>query len=286
MQETLDFLKKLIESGNRKLTVVLFHDESPESSNSYKITPSKLLFLFYGSLVVVVIMVLLLVMFTPFGSVLYNHEDEELRASAIEISEKVSSLQDSLRSRDRQLYEMQTVLSDGTDTTFSTSEINLDESLRDPSMQRNEEVEAAPTEMISKNDVIFSNLLKEAPDFPAPYPVEGTLTRDYNYGSGHFGVDIATSNETVFRAIADGSVVNQEWTVSYGYVLHIQHRDGIISVYKHAASLTKNVGDIIIQGDVLGTVGDTGVVSSGPHLHLEIWKDGVPQNPLLYLLKS
>lgn len=289
MTNILDFLKKLLEYGDRELTVILLNDEAPESSNSFSITPRKLLLLFYGSIAITIIVVLLFVMFTPLGTLVYNKEDAELRASVIEVSQKVESLQDSLQMRDMQLYEIQSVLAEGRDTSFGVGDLEIErESFsRSPPFSRFENSEEeTPAELISKNEVIFSNVLKEAPDFPAPYPASGTLTREFNYNSGHYGIDIATSNESVFRAISDGSVVNQDWTVSYGYVLHVQHRNGIISVYKHATSLTKDVGDIVLKGDILGTVGDTGVVSSGPHLHVEIWKNGVPQNPLLYLLNS
>jgi murein DD-endopeptidase MepM/ murein hydrolase activator NlpD len=63
----------------------------------------------------------------------------------------------------------------------------------------------------------------------------------------------------------------------------LQHSGGVTSVYKHGSSLLKQQGDYVLKGDVLGTVADTGVLSSGSHLHLEIWKNGIPQNPVMYL---
>ncbi len=74
--------------------------------------------------------------------------------------------------------------------------------------------------------------------------------------------------------------------MNYGYVIHIQHENGIVSIYKHASSLSKNIGDIVLKGDIVGTVGNAGTQSTGPHLHIEIWRNGVPQNPLMYLVKS
>lgn len=284
----LEFLKKLFSSKGRELTVVIFDDEEPESSTSYKFRPDKLITAYYGSLVAVVVVILLIVMFTPLGTLVYNQEDEELRAGVIEIQQKVAALRDSLAARDTQLAEIQQVLALGEDTTF---EVNSDyrNHFYDENYTSVPEAESFSrintSEMITQNEIIFSGLLKNAPEFPALYPVEGTLTRGYNPEIGHFGIDIATKDDTPFRAIADGAVINQDWTVNFGYVLHVQHSNGLISVYKHASSVSRSPGDIILKGDILGTTGDTGVMSSGPHLHLEIWKNGVPQNPISYLIK-
>lgn len=285
----LDFLKKLFSVKNRDLTVVVLDDQEPESSNTYKFRPEKLMVTFYLAMAGVAALVLLLVMFTPLGSLVYNQEDEELREAVIGIQQRVEALKDSLEARDMQLAEIQEVLALGADTTFSVSP-DIGESytgeneLSETSLEQVSPVNTP--DMITQNEIIFSGLLKNAPQFPASYPVDGTLTRGYNPVTGHYGIDIATKENSPFRAIADGAVVNQDWTVNYGYVVYIQHSNGLISVYKHASSTAKSAGDIILKGDILGTVGDSGVLSSGPHLHLEIWKNGVPQNPVSYLIKS
>ncbi len=286
----IEFLKKIFSVKDREITFVLFDDKEPEASNSFQFKPESLLMLFYGSIGVVVLVVLLIVMFTPVGSLVYNQEDEQLRQSVIEVSKKVEALKDSLNARDMQLAEIQEVLAEGNDTTF-----RVDQGYRSEASP-SEEVFVEPqalagsntsaSDMISQNEIIFSSLFKNTPEFPTFYPVEGTLTRGYNAETGHYGIDIATKKDMPFKAIADGAVINQDWTVNFGYVLHVQHGDGIISVYKHASSVAKTVGDVVIRGDILGTVGDIGVLSSGPHLHLEIWKNGVPQNPNSYLIKS
>lgn len=286
----LDFLKQIFNSKESDLTFVLFDDdEGPASSNTYKFKPKKLWQLYFTSLFLMVVIALLLFMFTPLGNLIYNQEDQELRDSVIEISQKVEALRDSLHARDMQLAEIQEIMAAGKDTTFRVG-MQLQTSNSTVAEQSNSEQNVASGvnayEMISKNEIIFSSLFKRAPDFPAFYPVNGTLTRGYNPGNGHYGIDIATKNNIPFKALADGAVINQDWTANYGYVIQVQHNDGIISIYKHASSVSKNIGDVILKGEILGTVGDVGILSSGPHLHLEIWKNGVPQNPNSYLIKS
>lgn len=286
----LEFLKQIFNSKDRELTFVLFDDdEGPASSKTFKFRPEQLWHLFYASLGIMLVIALLLFMFTPIGNVIYNQEDHELRQAVIEVSERVQALKDSLNARDMQLAEIQQILSSGEDTVF-----NVGTPYR-PDMQSNQTEQFGEQnaiskvnayEMISQNEIIFSSLFKRAPEFPAFYPVNGTQTRGYNPGNGHYGIDIATKNNNSFRAIADGAIINQDWTTNFGYVIQVQHNNGIISIYKHASSVSKQIGDVILKGEILGTVGDVGILSSGPHLHLEIWKNGVPQNPNSYLVKS
>ncbi|MEL7834894.1 M23 family metallopeptidase [Fodinibius sp. Rm-B-1B1-1] len=282
----LDFLKRLFKSQGQDLTFVIF-DDDPESSTSYTFKPSRLWNLFYLSLLGVVIIVLLVVMFTPISGLLYDSHDAQLREDVIEISKEVQALKDSLEARDSQLSEMQQVIASGSDTSFSVNRQQsfVMQAMGSESSELDFTSEVSTKGMLSQNEIIFSKIFKQAPEFPTDFPVNGTFTRGYNPETNHYGIDIATKQGISFEAIADGSIVNQDWTVNYGYVIHVQHSNGIITVYKHAASVSKSVGDIVLKGDVLGTTGDVGVLSSGPHLHLEVWKNGVPQNPNTYLIK-
>jgi murein DD-endopeptidase MepM/ murein hydrolase activator NlpD len=138
-------------------------------------------------------------------------------------------------------------------------------------------------EMLSQNEIIHSGIMGGAPDFPAKCRCREHYLR-VTARKGHFGIDIAARPGTEFRALADGTVYDEGWTINYGYVIYVQHAGGIMSVYKHGARLSKQKGDFVLKGDILGVIGDSGVMSSGSHLHLEIWKNGVPQNPIMYLI--
>ncbi|SMO43014.1 M23 family metallopeptidase [Fodinibius sediminis] len=285
-----DFLRQLFHKRDRGLTFVIFDDREPEPSNSYRFKPANLLYLLYGSLAAVAILVFVLLKFTPVSGLFFSHTEKDLREQAIAISEQVRALQDSLHARDLQLAQMKRVIGAGEDTVFQ-----VDRSRRETvngAMKKKREpepfsvVKSTTDSLRLKNEVVLSDIFKGKPVFPTGYPLDGTLTRGFNPGKGHFGVDIATENGTPFKAIADGAVVDQNWTLNFGWVLYVQHSDNMITVYKHAESLSKSVGDIVTKGDILGTAGNTGIMSSGPHLHLEIWQNGIPQNPNSYLIKS
>ena len=114
-------------------------------------------------------------------------------------------------------------------------------------------------------------------------PVNGTISAHYNLKDKHYAVDVVVAKDTPIKAAADGVVVFAEWTASTGYVIILEHSYGLISIYKHNALLTKAQGDLVKAGEVIATSGNTGELSTGPHLHFELWSDGYPINPTNYI---
>ena len=138
---------------------------------------------------------------------------------------------------------------------------------------------------ISSTGILSSSVLNELPVFPTSYLVKGIVSRSFEPELNHFGLDIAAREGANVQAIEDGTVVNISWTITNGYVLSIQHKGGYLSVYKHCRTITKEIGDVVVKGDVIASVGNAGTQSSASHLHVEIWEEGHPQDPELYFLK-
>jgi murein DD-endopeptidase MepM/ murein hydrolase activator NlpD len=110
-------------------------------------------------------------------------------------------------------------------------------------------------------------------------PITGFISDRYDVKKGHYGIDIvAKTNETI-KAIADGTVVFASWTQDAGYVIALQHRGNLISVYKHNAELLKKVGNFVNAGEIISIVGNSGEMTDGPHLHFELWYNGNSLNP-------
>jgi murein DD-endopeptidase MepM/ murein hydrolase activator NlpD len=114
-------------------------------------------------------------------------------------------------------------------------------------------------------------------------PVEGGLSDGFDLSHGHFGVDIEAAGGVLVHAVDDGAVLISDYTVEHGYVIVIQHRNNRISVYKHNASLLKEVGELVQVGDVIASVGNSGTQTTGPHLHFEWWVSGQPIDPTPWL---
>ncbi len=118
---------------------------------------------------------------------------------------------------------------------------------------------------------------------PALPPVQGLITRGFNAQEGHYAIDIATSEGTMVRCIGDGYVVFADWTYEGGHTIVVQHADGYVSVYKHNQRLLKRVGDRVSVRESIAVSGDSGEYTSGPHLHFELWNNGLAQDPTAYL---
>ena len=93
------------------------------------------------------------------------------------------------------------------------------------------------------------------------------------------GVDFVVKEGTPVYAASGGYIVFSDYTIDDGYMIIIIHRDGYISIYKHCSSLIKGVRDNVEQGELIALSGNSGKHTTGPHLHLEIWRDGKPVNP-------
>jgi murein DD-endopeptidase MepM/ murein hydrolase activator NlpD len=114
-------------------------------------------------------------------------------------------------------------------------------------------------------------------------PVNGTISERYDSEKRHFAVDVVAPKDTPVKAVANGMVIFSEWTADTGYVIILEHKDGLLSVYKHNGSLSKVQGDIVRAGEVIASVGNTGEFTTGPHLHFEIWDNGTPVNPMNFI---
>ncbi len=110
-------------------------------------------------------------------------------------------------------------------------------------------------------------------------PVHGTLTNGFDPKNSHYGVDIVCKKDAVVKSSLDGRVIFSEWTYQGGYIITIQHDGDLVSSYKHNASLLKKQGDIVKAGDPISIIGNTGKLSSGPHLHFELWYENNAVNP-------
>ena len=111
-------------------------------------------------------------------------------------------------------------------------------------------------------------------------PVDkGVVLNKFNPQEQHLAIDIAAKEDESIMAVADGTVVFAGWTLDHGNVIAIQHRGNLISQYKHNSDLLKNVGSFVTAGEVIAIIGNTGELTSGPHLHFELWYNGNPVNP-------
>ena len=142
--------------------------------------------------------------------------------------------------------------------------------------QFRQEFEESELEMLTVSSGSSASQLDELFFFS---PLSGIISAPYSTKGAHYGVDIVSKKNEPIKSVADGTVLLSSWTQDAGYVIAIQHRSNVISVYKHNSSLLKKMGDFVSAGDVIAIIGNTGELTTGPHLHFELWYNGNPMNP-------
>lgn len=113
--------------------------------------------------------------------------------------------------------------------------------------------------------------------------VSGSVSRKFDFKEEHYGVDLVAKEGTPIKAVTEGTVISASWTDDNGYVVGVQHKNNVISFYKHNSAVVKKTGDFVKTGDILGIIGNTGDLSAGRHLHFELWYKGSPVNPEYFI---
>jgi murein DD-endopeptidase MepM/ murein hydrolase activator NlpD len=199
---------------------------------------------------------------------------------------KTDSLVNTLNYTNRYLENIRNVLTGEVQTSQITSDsifegLKIDPSQVDLNPIREDSLLRAQVALEDKYNLF------EQPTFDGSVllftPLTGSISQAYDPDHQHFAVDIVAPRDTPVKAVANGTVIFSEWTAATGYVVIVDHQQGLLSVYKHNGSLTREQGAVVRAGEVIATVGNTGELTTGPHLHFELWKDGNPVNPMNYI---
>ncbi len=156
-------------------------------------------------------------------------------------------------------------------------------------------VEDEIKEIILKNRYTEDRVIKELANVrivdtvrPDMWPVIGIITSDFGWRifrrvkEFHTGVDIAASYGTPINVTSSGRVIYVGWVNGYGKTVIVYHGYGYVTLYGHLLDYAVEYGDFVEKGQIIGYVGATGR-TSGPHLHYEIIKYGIRQDPIIYL---
>lgn len=273
-------------------------------SNKFRIsifndTTHEVLFSFRGngilSLLSVIFLVILiagsvtaLISFTSLREFIPGYPSAESRRTLIQNTIKLDSLQNEVNLWRLQLSNIQRIVTGNEplkiDSILSLSQYN--DSLlsmpslysKDDSLLRNSVLKEEQFNLSAQSNKIEQ--IEGLHFFP---PVKGMITQEYNTAINHPFIDIAAPENSVVSSVLDGTVISAEYSGQNGHIIQIQHDNNLISIYKHNAKLLKKVGDKVFAGSPISLVGNTGDLSTSPHLHFELWHKGSPVNPTDYI---
>lgn len=269
-----------------KYRLVILNEDTFEERMSFKLTRLNVFVLVMISSILLIVLTTLLIAFTPIREYIPGYSSTALKRKAVELNYKTDSLQQNIKVNEQYYESIKKVLkgevssvSFNRDSIISAAELDISEVDLNPIKE-----DSILREKVDKEDKYnLFETAKAKTDFVLFPPVNGTISEKYNTKEKHYAVDIIVPLKTPVKATADGIVIFSEWTVNTGFVIILEHSYGLISVYKHNESLSKTQGDLVKAGEVIATSGDTGELSTGPHLHFELWSDGYPVNPTNFI---
>jgi murein DD-endopeptidase MepM/ murein hydrolase activator NlpD len=277
--------KKIKKKLLHKYRLVVLNEATFEERFSFKLNRLNVFVFSTIFAVFLIVVTTVLIAFTPLREYIPGYSSTALKKRAVNLTYKADSLEQALDINQQYLASIKKVLTGD----VKTVDFNRD-SILEAAQNDAEGVDFAPSkqdsilrEIVLQEDKYNPLIANEELNFVLFPPVKGTISENYNPESKHFAVDIVTIKNSPVKAAADGTIIFADWTTASGQVIILKHNNNIISVYKHNASLSKEQGELVKAGEVIATVGNTGELTTGPHLHFELWSDGYPINPTNFI---
>jgi murein DD-endopeptidase MepM/ murein hydrolase activator NlpD len=280
--------RHLLRKLTHKYRMVLLNEDTFEEVGTMRLTRLNLIAFIGAVLILLIAVVYSLIAYTDLRELIPGYPDAAMRQHIRENVMKLDSLEYEQAIRDQYFENLKRIITGEApenylnDTTglVNQKEITFLRSSNDSLLRQ--QVEAEEQFRLSVlPEVDVNRDLYEMHFFP---PVKGIITRSFDPLEGHYGIDLVAAPNEVVKATLDGTVTMSAWTLETGYVIQIQHDHELLSVYKHNAALFKSVGQKVLAGDAIAIVGNSGELTTGPHLHFELWHDRVPLNPVDYIV--
>lgn len=275
-----------------KYRIVVYNNETYEEKVHFKLTLMNFFSIVVFSSVLLIVLVTYLIAFTHLREYIPGYTDVTLNRRVYEMEQRADSLEIVFAQKDLYINNLKKIIMGDdfeTDSINSllTKSSNTDFSKIVDRKSKNDSIFRAEYENDTRNNLFNTDMLNETTadfDLVSFYtPMEGIVTNHFNRAEKHYGTDIVSDRSSVIKTIANGTVIYSDWTVENGYTIGIQHSGNLLSVYKHNAVLLKETGDFVNAGDAIAIYGNSGSLSTGPHLHFELWHNGTPLNPEDYI---
>ena len=280
---------------NRKYAFLMSQEDTLEPIVDFKVNLLNLVFLILGIVLILMVATTLLIAFTPLREYIPGYtEKSSLEREVYELYRRTDSIERELERKDVYFNNLKLVI-EGYDFNNDSLEqkdiyapflgvnndtIELKRSVQDSAL-RAEFEEANLFALAAQSNLTRKQHYNSVVNFFAP--VTGNIINEFNSNEGHYGIDVAATDNQLITATLDGTVVYASWAIDNGYSIGIQHESNYFSTYKHNATLLKKEGDFVKAGEAIAILGESGEKTTVPHLHFELWHNGIPLNPAEYI---
>ncbi len=274
-------ISKLLESFH----IVLVNEKTLEKRQIITTSRLKVIFASIMGFVTILSAVFLIIYFTPLKEYFRGYTSTELRASSFDNAIKLDSLENLYLMQKNYISSIKDLLAGKINfVDLSQDSIKENRAIRSLGLVETNAEDSILRALVEEEDKYnLSNTNIEKLSTVLFAPAKGGISAEFSITNKHYGIDITLPINSPIYSISDGRVIFSEWTAETGYVIIIEHLNGMISSYKHNSSLSKSQGELVRTGEIIGFSGNTGSLTSGPHLHFELWFNGEPVDPLNFI---
>jgi murein DD-endopeptidase MepM/ murein hydrolase activator NlpD len=274
-----------------KYRLVISNEETFEEEFSFRISRLNAFVTIGTVAIILIVLTTFLIAFTPLREYIPGYTDVTLRKKVVEMQRLTDSLEADFRQKSIYIQNIKNII-EGREIPEDTIALALNTD-NYQNIQYTRSVEDSLLRQSYDNETSYDLYYNEAEELSRDIyhrssynffnPLKGIITNEFDLASQHYGIDIVSKQNEAVKATLDGTVIFSGWTVETGYVISIQHKGKFISSYKHNSVLLKQQGNIVKAGEPIAIVGESGELSTGPHLHFELWYNGTPVNPREYI---
>lgn len=271
---------------NKIFRLTLTDDESHKQIRSYRFSRIAFIVAAITASVVIIGTIYCLIAFTPIRAAIPGYPNSHTKREAISNAIKIDSLENQITRWELYSENLARVIAGdeiiSLDSLVSEGRINF--------------ISNKPLEELNRQDSILREMVLDEEQFTLVgqtrnlpiegrhffTPLVGVLSKGFDRVN-HPAVDISAPASSVVKSVLDGTVIFSGWSEESGYTIQIQHPGDLVSSYRHNMKLLKNVGEKVTAGTPIALVGNTGALTTGEHLHFELWHDGQAVDPTLYI---
>lgn len=277
---------------HKRYRIVIYNNETYEEKVHFQLSRMNFFTIIVCSVVLLIVLTAYIIAFTPLREYIPGYTDVTLSRRIYEMEHKADSLELAYKQKEQYFNNIRRIIMGDTFETDSVKSLltkSTDTDFDNITIKKSKEdsLFRLEYEMETRNNLFGNELMSSIPEdfkmFSFFMPVNGMVTNSYNSEEKHFGTDLVAANNSIVKSVAEGTVIFSEWTVDNGYSIVIQHEGNLLSVYKHNSVLLKEDGDYVSAGDPIAIFGNSGSLSTGPHLHFELWFNGIPLNAEEYI---
>ncbi|MCD8181730.1 MAG: M23 family metallopeptidase [Bacteroides sp.] len=269
-----------------KYKLTISNENTLEEVASLRVSKLNGISVLLSILTILFLVAAVIIAFTPLRNYLPGYMNSEVRAQVVENALRVDSLQQLVDRQNLYIMNIQDIFLGKvkTDTVHSMDSLTT---MREDTLMERTQREAEFRKQYEDTEKYNLTSIATRPEIDGMIfyrPTRGMISSPFDAEKKHFGTDIAANPGESVLATLDGMVILSTYTAETGYLIEVQHNQDFVSVYKHCGSLLKRQGDVVKSGEAIALVGNTGQLTTGPHLYFELWHKGRAVNPELYIV--